>query len=100
MLQNSRSQRNIRSFRALREAIDLGRRACDGRLANVLTVRLSSGISAMILDFSPPQKHVLTACLWGRPAAKPGATLPNRQHPGRERPAPRIAPALTAGNEP
>jgi hypothetical protein len=26
---------------------------------------LSGGIPATILDFSPPQKHVLTACLWG-----------------------------------
>jgi hypothetical protein len=40
---------------------DLGRRVQGGRLANVLTIRLSSGISATILDFGLPQKHVLTA---------------------------------------
>src|ERR1700726_2329448 len=31
-----------------------------GEAANLLTVRLSSGISANILDFRVPQKHVLT----------------------------------------
>ena len=36
-------------------------RICDGRLAKFLIVRLSSGISANILDFSLPQKHVLKA---------------------------------------
>lgn len=60
MLQNDQSKRNIRSFRVGREAAGgLICRAYDGRLANVLTVRLSSGISANILDFGAPQKHVL-----------------------------------------
>jgi len=34
-----------------------------------LTVRLSSGISANILDFRLPQKHVLTDVLAWKPAA-------------------------------
>jgi len=37
---------------------------------NLSTVRLSSGISANILDFRLPQKHVLRAMLAGRPAAR------------------------------
>jgi len=37
--------------------------------ANLLTVRLSSGISANILDFRLPQKHVLKDVLAWRPAA-------------------------------
>jgi hypothetical protein len=43
-----------------------------------LTVRLSSGISATILDFGPPQKHVLTACLWeaGRKSGGEVGTYP------------------------
>src|SRR5271163_205896 len=89
MLQNGQSQRNIRSFRALRETGDLRRRAFASRLANGLTVRLSSAISATILDFSPPQKHVLTACLW-EAGHKAG---------GDVRASARIAPAATARNQ-
>jgi hypothetical protein len=68
MLQNGWSRRNIRSFRGT--AGGLKSRVCDGRLANILIVRLSSGISANILDFSPPQKHVLGAMPVESPAAK------------------------------
>ena len=46
------------------------RQLSDGRLAGFLIVQLSSGISANILDFSPPQKHVLRATRVGKPAAK------------------------------
>jgi hypothetical protein len=41
-----------------------------GKTANLLTVRLSSGISANILDFRVPQKHVLTEMPAWRPTAR------------------------------
>src|ERR1700704_6680724 len=51
------------------------------RAANSSTVRLSSGISANILDFGLPQKHVLRTC---RRGARPqGRLLKDRHHQQR-----------------
>ncbi len=61
--------------------------------ANWTTVRLSSGISANILDFGIPQKHVL----WDLPAMEAGCETGSRA--GRDRPAPEIAPVPTAGSK-
>jgi hypothetical protein len=54
--------------------------------ANLTTVRLSSGISANILDFGIPQKHVLTDMMATETSGKAGAgevqtfqTAPRRQ---------------------
>jgi hypothetical protein len=47
-------------------------RSDGGRAANLLTVRLSSGISANILDFRVPQKHVLTGQARGETDRKAG----------------------------
>ena len=41
--------------------------------ANLTTVRLSSGISANILDFGIPQKHVLTDMMAMETGRKAGA---------------------------
>ena len=72
MLQNRQSQRNIKSFRAGRDiAKGLTRPEGERRAFERVTVRLSSGISANILDFRAPQKHVLedmTAMGTGRKA--------------------------------
>jgi hypothetical protein len=57
MLQKYQRQRNIKSFCCpitSQERVGMAARA-----ANLSTVRLSSGISANILDFRLPQKHVL-----------------------------------------
>src|SRR3954462_397644 len=49
------------------------------RPANLSTVRLSSGISANILDFAIPQKHVLGACGCGNPPQDGVGRGPNQQ---------------------
>src|ERR1700690_3917507 len=77
MLQNNQPRRNIRSFqswrwKAARESPEKARGS--GGAANLLTVRLSSGISTTILDFRAPQKHVLTAMPAWKPAARPGTS--------------------------
>jgi hypothetical protein len=60
MLQNFERVRNFRSFRHW-QRFRRPEKASDGVwAANLTTVRLSSGISANILDFGIPQKHVLT----------------------------------------
>src|SRR6266851_6390678 len=69
MLQNCHPRRNIKSFHSAATAAGesqgwrQGPRFC-------LPLRLSSGISANILDFRIPQKHV-----WGRVTSKPAARL-------------------------
>jgi hypothetical protein len=62
MLQNSRSRRNNKSFRWGRDAVN-GPTGPEGaaKPSDMLTVRLSGGIPANILDFRAPQKHVLVA---------------------------------------
>src|ERR1700737_2293711 len=58
MLQNYQPQRNIRSFRR-QSCFERPDKATGGGESRKLsTVRWSSGISATILDFRLPQKHV------------------------------------------
>jgi hypothetical protein len=60
MLQNKHPRRNIRSFLIsgdVSKRLEKAKR--DGDSMNWSTVRLSSGISANILDFRIPQKHVV-----------------------------------------
>ena len=70
--------------------------------ANWTTVRLSSGISANILDFGIPQKHVLSDMLAMETGRKAGEAKSRpfqaRQGP-EDRPAPEIAPVPTAGSK-
>src|ERR1700722_2338092 len=63
MLQNSQPRRNIRSFRQLKLRRP-GQPVMAAKAANLSTVRLSSGISANILDLRLPQKHVLVRTGW------------------------------------
>src|SRR3954470_16134689 len=68
MLQKYQRQRNIKSFCCpitSQERVGMAASA-----ANLSTVRLSSGISANILDFRLPQKHVLGIMPGRIPAAK------------------------------
>src|SRR6185312_503079 len=64
MLQNCRPRRNIRSFR-LTAMFSTGPQGHNSQPARAKqngtwsTLQLSSGISANILDFGMPQKHVL-----------------------------------------
>src|SRR5439155_8223774 len=71
MLQNCRPRRNFRSFRRGDVSSSRKKPAMAATAANLTTVRLSSGISANILDFGIPQKHVvadMTAMEAGRKA--------------------------------
>src|ERR1700675_383072 len=116
MLQNNQTRRNIRSFRRWLCSGGRNKPEMAAMAANLLTVRLSSGISANILDFRLPQKHVLRAVpAAGRPQGRPqawdqtptnsaAAQARNQRQSGREpmavsieqarrdRPAPEIAP--------
>jgi hypothetical protein len=60
MLQNRQPRRNFKSFRHGDVSSGLGKPAMAATAAKRTTVRLSSGISANILDFGIPQKRVLT----------------------------------------
>src|SRR5947209_17740415 len=75
MLQNCQPRRNFKSFRTCFDVGDISssrkKPAMAATAANLTTVRLSSGISANILDFGIPQKHVvadMTAMDAGRKA--------------------------------
>jgi hypothetical protein len=57
-------------------------RTSANKAADLLTVRLSSGISANILDFGIPQKHVLSPDLLSRRARKRQAGARNRADSG------------------
>jgi hypothetical protein len=59
MLQNCQPRRNFKSFRSWRRVGQPEKASNGGNGRNRTTVRLSSGISANILDFGIPQKHVL-----------------------------------------
>jgi len=59
MLQNHQPQRNIRSFRSRPSFGRPEKPVMAAWAADLTTARLSSGISANILDFGIPQKHVL-----------------------------------------
>src|SRR5712675_1315894 len=63
MLQNCQPRRNFKSCRSWRRFGRPEKPAMAATAANWTTVRLSSGISANILDFGIPQKHVLTGML-------------------------------------
>jgi hypothetical protein len=60
MLQNCQPRRNFKSFRLGDVSSSRKKPAMAATAANLTTVRLSSGISANILDFGIPQKHVLS----------------------------------------
>ena len=66
--------------------------------ANWTTVRLSSGISANILDFGIPQKHVLSDMTAMETGRKAGGESPGLSQTGRGR-VPEIAPVPTAGSK-
>jgi hypothetical protein len=73
MLQNCLSLRNIRSFRAsvtLSNGLKGSKQAATA--AFTFTVQLSSGMSANILDFLIPQKHVLRDVLAMETTGKAG----------------------------
>jgi hypothetical protein len=59
MLQNCRPRRNFKSFRPWLRFRQPEKASDGGNGRKWTTVRLSSGISANILDFGIPQKHVL-----------------------------------------
>jgi hypothetical protein len=65
MLQNNQPRRNIKSLNRGDVESSREKPSAGGEAANLLTVRLSSGISANILDFRVPQKHVLGSCWRG-----------------------------------
>src|ERR1700675_506214 len=71
MLQNYQPRRNNRSFRPRGRFKRPEKAKAGGGGREFATVRLSSGISANILDFRLPQKHVLRAMPAWKPAAKP-----------------------------
>jgi hypothetical protein len=69
MLQNCRPRRNFKSLRTWRGFRQPEKAGDGGNGAIWTTVRLSSGISANILDFGSPQKHVLADMTALKPAA-------------------------------
>src|ERR1700686_5361526 len=82
MLQNYQPRRNNRSFRPRGRFKRPEKAKAGGGGREFATVRLSSGISANILDFRLPQKHVLgtmpawktAASGWWRPGVTNSAT--------------------------
>jgi hypothetical protein len=60
MLQNCQPRRNFKSYRTWCRVGQPKKASDGGNGRKWTTVRLSSGISANILDFGIPQKHVLT----------------------------------------
>src|ERR1700694_3771682 len=81
MLQNYQPWRNNRSFRPWGRFERPEKAKDGGERREFATVRLSSGISANILDFGLPQKHVLRTC---RRGARPqGRLLKDRHHQQR-----------------
>src|SRR5487761_2123391 len=103
MLQNVQSRRNFKSLRPWRRRKRTGKaQKWERRAANLVTVRLSSGISANILDFRAPQKHVLKDMPTWNPAARPvGGEVQAYQasKARRDRGAPEVAPAPTSGEQ-
>src|ERR1700682_2129424 len=65
MLQNCQPRQNNRSFRPRGRSRRPEKAKAGGGGREFATVRLSSGISANILDFRLPQKHVLGTCRQG-----------------------------------
>src|SRR5437588_6400155 len=103
MLQNCRPRRNFRSFRRGDVSSSRKKPAMAATAANLTTVRLSTGISANILDFGIPQKHVvadMTAMEAGRKAGSSGEVQTNQaSRTGSDGPRPKIAPVRTAGSK-
>src|SRR5438270_13969645 len=99
MLQNCQPRRNFRSFRRGDVSSSRKKPAMAATAANLTTVRLSSGISANILDFGIPQKHVV-ADMTAMEAGRSGEVQTNQaSRTGSDGPRPKIAPVPTAGSK-